>query len=298
MRFYFWGFGQLPKMACEDVSMSDDLIEEYRKNGYAVVRGVFDRYEIDELTNAFERVHDEAKMLGRSYRLHNTLFKISNDDNLGPVVRYVQWPSYFNRTLDRYRRNPRVLKIIAPMLGVNLKQIINQMHWKQPGAASSEIGLHQAVQVRRPRNAFRDFSVSFIQTGIAIDAHTNDSGAMVVYPGSQDLGEITVDVDSHRNDQSLSEDDLEKFGLDPCNAVTLEMAPGDVAIWSAHTVHGSPSNRSNADCRFYTNGYVIADNSDRGEWAFRNGVSQPLSGRPALIDYEDLYDNPGPMFVD
>ena len=278
--------------------MAENLTDQYRRNGYAVARGVFDRYEIDELAHAFERVYDEAMMLGRSYRLQNVFFKINHDVTLRPVVRYVQWPSYFNRTLDRYRRSPRVLKILAPLLGINAKQIINQMHWKPPGTANFEVGYHQDYQTYQPRHAFRDLANSFVHTGIAIDPQNNKNGAMVVYPGSQTLGELSCDDSESAIGQPLNENDLESLGLDPDKAVTLDMEPGDVALWSVHTLHGSGPNRSNSDRRFYINGYIKAENSDRGEWAFRNGVSQPLSGRPALVHYEELHEKPGPMFVD
>jgi ectoine hydroxylase-related dioxygenase (phytanoyl-CoA dioxygenase family) len=278
--------------------MTEDLTDQYRKNGYAVARGVFDRYEIDELAHAFERVHEEAMMLGRSYRLQNVFFKITQDVTLRPVVRYVQWPSYFNRTLDRYRRSARVLKILAPMLGINVKQLINQMHWKPPGTANFEVGYHQDAQTYQPRDAFRDLANSFVQTGIAIDPQTAENGAMVVYPGSQTLAELPLDTSENSIENSLDGNDLERLGLDPDKAVTLDMEPGDVALWSVHTLHGSGPNRSNTDRRFYINGYIKAENSDRGEWAFRNGVSQPLSGQPSLVHYEELYDKPGPMFVD
>jgi hypothetical protein len=71
-----------------------------------------------------------------------------------------------------------------------------------------------------------------------------------------------------------------------------------VAIWHVHTLHGSGPNRSQGDRRFYINGYVTAANCDRGEWAFRDGEPCPLEGEHSLVHYEELYSNPGPMFVD
>src|SRR3546814_9544925 len=38
--------------------------------------------------------------------------------------------------------DPRLLEILAPLLGGDLKQIINQLHWKPPGARA-EFGFHQ-----------------------------------------------------------------------------------------------------------------------------------------------------------
>ena len=62
-------------------------------------------------------------------------------------------------------------------------------------------------------------------------------------------------------------------------------------------MHGSGPNRSDRDRRFYINGYVTAQNAERGAWAFRDGKPCPL-GEPVLIHYEDLYQRPEPHYVD
>ena len=92
--------------------------------------------------------------------------------------------------------------------------------------------------------------------------------------------------------------DLQRLGLDEGKTSVLDLAPGDVALWHVHTLHGSGPNRSAIDRRFYINGYVIAGNCDRGEWAFRDGVPCPLQGEPVLVHYEELHSKPGPMYVD
>jgi len=278
--------------------MARNHIDEYRENGFAVVRGLFGADEVAELARAFERVHAEAMIHGRSFRIQNTFFNITKDAALGPIVRMVQWPSYFNKVLERYRRDPRIFAILEPLLGRDLKQIINQMHWKPPGAAMAEFGFHQDSRSRRPREAYRDLANSYVQTGIAIDPHFADNGAMVVYPGSQKLGELPFDASRSSMNVALDGGDLAQHGLDPAKVVTLALDPGDFALWSVHTLHGSGPNRSAIDRRFYINGYVTAANCDRGEWAFRDGRPCPLSGEPALVHYEELYSNPGPMYVD
>ena len=186
---------------------------------------------------------------------------------------------------------------LAPMLGPNLKQIINQMHWKPPGA-NAEFGFHQDSRSRRPRSAYRELAASYIQTGIAIDPHSAENGAMTICPDSHRLGELPFDPNRPSMHQALDTADLERLGIGAASTVVLEMEPGDVALWHVHTLHGSGPNRAAIDRRLYINGYVIAENCDRGEWAFRNGIPCPLSGEPVLVHYEDLHTNPGPMFVD
>jgi ectoine hydroxylase-related dioxygenase (phytanoyl-CoA dioxygenase family) len=273
-----------------------DHLEHYREHGYAVVKGVFDRHEVGELAVAFDRLYARALGYSASFRHQNVLFRLGDDPNLGRIVRMVQWPSYVDPVLARYRNDPRMLAILEPLLGNDLKQIINQMHWKPPGARAVEWGYHQDIRSRRPREAYRSPATSYIQTGIAIDPHGEDNGAMTVVPGSHRLGELSA-TGGRVMDRALSDRDLVDLGLDPGNVVHLTLDPGDVAFWHLHTIHGSGPNRSARDRRFYLNGYVVAKDCDRGEWAFRGGEPCPL-GEPVLVHYEDLFARPEPHYVD
>jgi hypothetical protein len=50
------------------------------------------------------------------------------------------------------------------------------------------------------------------------------------------------------------------------------------------------------DRAFEIQSYVRASSSERGEWAFRDGVSVPLGAEPALCKYEQLLEKPGPFY--
>ncbi|MGH6885845.1 MAG: phytanoyl-CoA dioxygenase family protein [Geminicoccales bacterium] len=277
--------------------MSSDHLDHYQEHGFAVVKGVFAPAEVEELALAFDRVYGQGMTHRASFRHQNVLFRLGQDPKLGRIVRLVQWPSYFDEVLARYRTDRRILKILAPLLGKDLKQIINQMHWKPPGASAVEFGYHQDIRFRRPREAYRDPAISYVQTGIAIDAHGSENGAMTMIPGSHKLGELAIGPSGRVMDRQLSDADLVELGLDPSSAVDLELEPGDVALWHLCTVHGSGPNFSSSDRRFYLNGYVVAENCDRGEWAFRNGKPCAL-GEPVLVHYEDLHTRPEPHYVD
>ena len=90
---------------------------------------------------------------------------------------------------------------------------------------------------------------------------------------------------------------LKQWGLDPDQMVNIILEPGDVALWLPYTLHGSGPNRSTIDRRSYVNGYVIAENCDRGEWAFRDGEPCEL-GTPVLIDDEELYSRLEPHYIE
>lgn len=95
----------------------------------------------------------------------------------------------------------------------------------------------------------------------------------------------------------LTEDEeLQAVGLDPSDVVDLELAPGNLTIWELLTPHGSLPNTSENDRAFALSSYVKAENTSRGEWVFRDGVSVPLGPKPRLCKYEKLFEEPGPLY--
>ncbi len=277
--------------------MSGDHVDFYEEHGYAVVRNVFGRDEVAELARAFDRHKAEGIRHHASFRHQNILYVIAQDPRLGHILRFLQWPSYIDPTLNRYRVDRRLFDIIAPLIGINLKQIINQLIWKPPGATAVSFAYHQDCRFRRPASCFRDLAESYLQTAIAIDPHRPENGAMRVYPGSHRLGDLGLGLDASVREAPFDENALRHYGLNPSRLVDLIVEPGDVALWHSYMVHGSGPNRSNMDRRFYVNGYVTAENSDRGEWAFREGEPCGL-GDPVLVHYEDLFTRPEPHYID
>jgi hypothetical protein len=137
-----------------------------------------------------------------------------------------------------------------------------------------------------------------VQTGLAIDPHRVDNGALKVFPGSHKLGYLGMSEDGYLMKGGPEADTLAKANLDPSKVVDVLLEPGDVTLWHPLAVHGSGPNTSDIDRRIYINGYATAENTDRGEWAFRDGVPCPLGAQPALVHYEDLYKRPEPHYVD
>jgi ectoine hydroxylase-related dioxygenase (phytanoyl-CoA dioxygenase family) len=272
-------------------------IQSYREQGYAVLRGLFDPTEIAALAAAFDR-HWAIGMAHRaSWRHGNRFYRQGHDAALGRVLRLVQWPSYDDPLLAGFRTDPRIFAVLEPLIGRDVKQIINQLHWKPPGAAAAEFAYHQDSRFRRPREAYRNLRQSYVQTGIAVDPHTRENGAMRIYPGSHLLDDVDLSVAGSVMDGDMADESLRRAGLDPARVVDLELQPGDLAFWNAFTIHGSGRNMTARDRRFYLNGYVRAADCDRGEWAFRNGVPQTL-GEPVLVHYDALHEHPEPHYVE
>jgi Phytanoyl-CoA dioxygenase (PhyH) len=272
-------------------------LAQYRSLGYAVLPGLFSPQDVAALAAGFDRHWAMGIIYRTSFRHGNLFYRLGTDPKLGKIVRLVQWPSYGDPVLEQFRRDPRMFEVLEPLLGRDIKQIVNQLHWKPPGAAAADFAFHQDVRFRRPREAFRNLAVSYVQTGIAIDRHARGNGCMRVLPGSHLSGELAIPTPDQVLAGPPTDEALRAAGLEPGRAVDLELEPGDLAIWSVFLVHGSGANASPGDRRFYINGYVRAADCDRGEWTFRDGQSVSVNV-PSLVHYEDLVDHPEPHYVE
>ena len=270
-------------------------IAGYWREGYAIIRGFFEPGEIAEISGALDQLYDEGIAHGRCFRHGNLFYNVAREGDGEPFVRMVQWPSYHQPVLDRVRLDSRFAELLEPLIGGNLKQIINQVHWKAPGSLG-DFAWHQDSKSRRPAAAFRNLATSYVQTGLAIDPHTPEAGGLRVIPGSHLRGDLRMDCSTHSLGMAMKDAALGSVGLSPDEAMDLRLEPGDLALWSPFLVHGSGRNRSGHKRRFYINGYVRAEDCDRGEWAFRNGVAVPFGPSPALIHYEELRERPGPHY--
>lgn len=279
-----------------DGAGDSDYIEQFRSHGYAVIRGLFGRGEIARIAAATDQLYAEGLAHGRSFRHGNLFYDVAPGTDGKPRVRMAQWPSYHQPVLNALRLDPRIARMLEPLIGATLKQIINQVHWKAPGSIS-DFAWHQDSRSRRPGWAYRNLASSYVQTGLAIDPHRPESGCMRFIPGSHRRGDLGMDCSKKALGTAMSRDALEAIGLSEGDAVDLLLEPGDFAMWSPYLVHGSGTNRSAHKRRLYINGYVRAADCDRGEWAFRDGGPVPLGPRPALVHYEELHERPEPHYV-
>jgi ectoine hydroxylase-related dioxygenase (phytanoyl-CoA dioxygenase family) len=272
-----------------------DLAPRYRREGYAIVRGFFAAAEVAAIGEAVDKVHEEGVRHGRSFRHGNLFYNVGSHRSGEPLVRMVQWPSYHQPVLNAVRIDPRFAALLKPLLGGDLKQIINQIHWKAPGA-QGDFAWHQDCRFREPAAAYRNLAGSYVQTGLAIDPHSPESGCMRFVPRSHLRGDLGLDS-AEVLGNAMSDEALEAAGLSPEAAVDVVLEPGDLALWSPFLVHGSGTNRSDHRRRLYINGYVRAEDCDRGEWAFREGRPVPFGPEPALVHYEALRELGEPHYV-
>ena len=147
--------GCLRPLRIAEPSVDHPELEHYWREGYAIVRGLFSAEEIAEIAAAADQVHAEGVRHGRCFRHGNLFYNVAAGDDGDPLVRMVQWPSYHQPVLDRVRLDTRIARLLEPLIGRDLKQIINQVHWKAPGSLG-DFAWHQDSRSRRPASAYRN----------------------------------------------------------------------------------------------------------------------------------------------
>lgn len=272
--------------------------EQYREEGWAIVRGFVPPEEIGQLQAETRRIYEEGLKHHATYRHGNLCFEILPEAGFGR--RYViqaYWFAWISDYFERFRRRPEYFALLEPLLGRDIKQIAQQIHWKPPGAELTGYRFHQDLRFRN-QSDFRDVVDATVTLGVAIDPCTRENGCLRVVPGSHRRGYLGLSDDGGGQIMKglTAESELEAAGLDPASIVDVELEPGDLAIWGLLTVHGSLPNRSERDRAFALSSYVKAASTDRGEWAFRDGLSVPLGPVPRLCKYEKLFEQPGPLY--
>ena len=281
------------------MAMSQGYVDQYWEHGYAVLRGLLPRGALGELQAETRRIYEEGLKHPSTYRDRNLLFEILPESFRGRrYVLQAHWMAWISPYFEQLRRSEPYRRALTPLLGADIKQVAQQIHWKPPGAERTGFRFHQDLRFRERRDAFRDLMTSYITTGLAIDPATRENGCLRIIPGSHRLGYLGLSDDGPLMKGVTEEPALRAAGLDPETMVDIELEPGDLVMWSLLTVHGSDINRSQKDRAFLLSSYVKAANSDRGEWAFRDGESVALGPEPQLCKYEQLHTRPGPFYSD
>ena len=273
-------------------SERDSIAECFHQHGYAVIKNVFSAAEVAELKCAADRAKQQGLKVGRPFRHGNLGYWIKDDPCIGTNVIGMQWPSYEEPVLELHRRDPRMLTFLEPLIGRNIRQIVNQLHWKTPGSTFA-VSFHRDRINRRPVAAFRALATSYVQTASVIDPMTADNGALLVVPGSH-LREPRSEHPGTGNFVAgdVSRAYLSDEGYCDTDLLPIHAEPGDVALWHVDTIHGSERNESGRDRCLYINGYVDARNCMRGHWAFIEGEGVPLPpiDVPVLIHRDDIFE--------
>jgi hypothetical protein len=200
--------------------------QAYERDGYVLVRGLFDTEEIGLLRTAIEQ----------DPQLRASLYDRS--DAQGKSTRMATWNHPGDSVYGLAARSHRVVDTMEAMLGGEVYHYHSKLTAKEPydGGAWE---WHQDYGYWYHNGCMYPHMASVM---VALDHATKENGCLQVLRGSHHIGRVDhgvlpgeqVGADPRRVEQMLKSLDL----------VYAEMAPGDGLFFHANVMHRSDQNRS------------------------------------------------------
>lgn len=202
------------------------LSEDFQRNGYAVVRGVYEACEVAALESEFDRI--VAAMLASGEEINARWGGNEMDalDGGASVVLHTHNVQQFSAVWLRAFLEPRFLDAAEEILGPDIVLHHSKLFQKPP-EKGAPFPMHQDWSY------FPTVLDTMMAAVIHVSRADDAMGCLRVVPGSHKLG---------RMDDTSGLSPIGEFTLE--GAVPLEAEPGDVAFFHYLTVHGSKPNRS------------------------------------------------------
>jgi ectoine hydroxylase-related dioxygenase (phytanoyl-CoA dioxygenase family) len=199
---------------------------QYRTDGYLVVRGAFSAGQVADLDAEARRLLRRTDLIDTNNIRCRWQDLVETGecrfDCFDPVIDLSQ-------VCERTARDPRLLDILATVYGEPACLFKDKLIFKSPGTPG--YNLHQDYI------SWKSFPTTFLTVIVAIDAADKNNGATEVFPGYHRQGCLAPrDGQYHQ---------LPDEAVDLSTGVVLDLAPGDIAIFSGYTPHRSAANRSN-----------------------------------------------------
>ena len=205
--------------------LSSAQIAEFHRDGYVIVRALFDAEEMEILRTAAKA---DAALKSNAYEVA---------DGQGSAIKLALWNKAGENIYGAVARCPRIVDAMEQLLGGEVYHYHSKMSIKEPRVGGAW-NWHQDYGYWYLNGClFPDLASAFI----AVDPNTRENGCMEVLRGSHRLGRVEhgkfgqqTGADPERVEQA------EKI----MDRVFVELAPGDVLFFHSLTLHCSAQNKS------------------------------------------------------
>jgi 2-aminoethylphosphonate dioxygenase len=207
-------------------AIGTDLRAAYDRDGFVVVRSLFDPALMQEASAEADRLLTECERLKSVKNLrcrwqNNVFTGECTFETFDPVID-------IGPVCKRLAFHSRLLELLGTLYGAPARLFKDKLIYKPPGVKGH--GLHQDWI------AWEGFPRSFLTVLVPFDPADRDNGCTVAYPGYHRNGPVS--------EQDGKYHELPAEMVDEAKAVHLALAPGDVAVFGGFTPHRSDPNVS------------------------------------------------------
>ncbi len=251
--------------------ISDEQTAFYRENGYLIVDDAIDPADLAEMQQVTRDFIERSRAVTESDDIFD-LDRGHSADN--PRLTRIKLPHLRHPVFDRVMRSDRLMSILRPLLGDDIRLHTSKLNTKAPGGGA-------AVEWHQDWAFYPHTNDDMLAVGIMLDDVAEENGPLMVIPGSHRgpvLSHFSGGVFCGAVDPGDPDFDLSK-------AVTLTGRAGSLSLHHVRLLHGSAPNRSERPrmLLFYECGAADA-------WPI-NGIAGGYTGLPQLDLWKKMQDN-------
>jgi hypothetical protein len=229
-----------------DALFTEDQIESFRRDGFAVVRGLLAPEEIERVTGWVDELAALPEIPGKSM----FYYEASVLDPDQRVLSRIEYFADFHDRLGPLMRGPELLGRSAELFGAEAILFKEKVNFKLPGGQGFEP--HQDAQA-----GWQDYGDLHITAMITIDRASEENGCLEIAAGHHKRG-LIGELWKPMTEAQLG-------GID---FVKLPTEPGDAVFFDSFAPHRSAPNRSDQRRRILYITYAKAADGDHRERYF------------------------------
>jgi ectoine hydroxylase-related dioxygenase (phytanoyl-CoA dioxygenase family) len=221
-------------------SISDNQVAAYQRDGYVVLRQLFDADEVAILRRAAERDMPDADVLTKA-------------DQDGNKVSLKMWNSAGDDIYGMFSRNERAVGAMEKIIGGKVYLYSAKMILKnaRDGGAWE---WHQDYGYWYNNGCLMPDMAS---CSIAVDPNTEENGCLQVLKGSHHLGRLDH---LREKEQFVADSERVRAALTRFKKISVPLEPGDAILFHCNLLHRSDANNSDRRRWNYICSYNAADN--------------------------------------
>jgi len=206
--------------------VATEHIEQFRREGYVIARGLFSKQEADFYIDHYMRLREASSYPGDFSGVDPT----SND----PLKRYPRMIHMhrWDEVSLKWLIDPRLNAWLTALLGKEPYAAQTMLYFKPPGARGQ--ALHQDNFYLRVQPG------TCMAAWMALDPCDEENGCLMVVPGTHNLPILcTIPADTTESFTNIAVPVPKDLPIVPA-----VMEPGDVLFFNGSLIHGSYPNRS------------------------------------------------------
>jgi ectoine hydroxylase-related dioxygenase (phytanoyl-CoA dioxygenase family) len=232
---------ELPTIPFASTLISPAQIEQFHRDGWCVVDALFTLGEIDAIEAFFEIYKNNGAAV------YDNNFRFDEIDPTQFQVRAMH-PHRYSERVKQCGLNPRVMEVLATLLGQSALLVQTMYYFKPPGAKGQ--GMHQDNFYLLAAPA------TCIAAWTAIDSSSLDNGCLYVVPGSHRHKIHCPKAIPGETWNRYGDSHINPFPRD-AKPIPVEVPRGSTMFFGGQLIHGSGPNRTtNRSRRTFVGHYV------------------------------------------